>query len=115
MISDMSMSSDWFIIFEGSGSTTGNRWLEEVCYLGKELWLLSLRDDPAWSFSEILVQEPEERSSANLAAWVIDMDTIDGDEAYPRVTELLEIATKVGADRCVVILNEFLHGRANDL
>jgi hypothetical protein len=50
---------DWHIIYEGSGSITGNSWIEEVAYLGDEQWLLKLYDDPAWSFEPEEPMQPE--------------------------------------------------------
>lgn len=107
--------SKWDTLFEGSGSASGNDWLEEVCYLGEEQWLLSLRDDPAWSGGDIDVQEPEEHTSATLAAWVIDMDCTDGDDDQPRVLALLEIAAAEGAKECEALLRAHLaHGSDED-
>lgn len=104
-------SSEWHLIFQGSGSLTGNDWTEEVCYLGKEQWLLSLRDDPAWSTSE-QTEQAEQRTSASLAEWVADMDTVD-DEGFPRVEALLDIAVEIGATECAELLRTFLSNRAN--
>jgi len=101
--------SNWHTIFQGSGSLTGNDWTEEVCYLGHEQWLLSLRDDPAWSISE-LTEQAEQRSSASLAEWVADMDTVDA-EGCPRVESLLDVAVQVGAIQCEDLLRTFLSGR----
>jgi hypothetical protein len=102
----MKISSNWHVLYNGSGSVSGNEWIEEVCYLGEEQWLLSLRDDPAWSMSEVDVQEPEERSSAELASWVANMDSTDEGEGHPRVDALLVIATEVGADQCAALLQQ---------
>lgn len=100
--------SKWHTLFEGSGSATGNDWLEEVCYLGDEQWLLSLRDDPAWSGDELDVQEPEDHTSASLVEWVVDMDGADEDEDRPRTQALLEIAVEEGAKECEALLREHL-------
>lgn len=106
--------SKWHTLFEGSGSATGNDWLEEVCYLGEEQWLLSLRDDPAWSGEDLEVQEPEEHTSASLASWVIDMDCTDEDDDLPRTHALLEIATEEGATECVAVLRAYLDAREDE-
>lgn len=53
----------WQTYFEGSGSVTGNAWLEQVCYLGKEQWLVGLSDDIAWSADGVEVNEPEPMTS----------------------------------------------------
>jgi hypothetical protein len=110
----MKVSSKWHVLYNGTGSVTGNDWIEEVCYLGEEKWLLSLRDDAAWSMYDVDVQEPEERSSADLAAWVEDMDSTDGGETYQRVESLLEISTEVGAGECAALLQQFLQSRESD-
>jgi hypothetical protein len=110
----MKLSSKWHVLYEGSGSVSGNGWVEEVCYLGQEQWLLSLRDDPAWSIGELDVQEPEERSSAELASWVVDMDSTDGGEEFPRVEALLSIAKEVGSRECVQVLERFVGRREGD-
>lgn len=100
--------SRWHILFEGTGSATGNDWLEEVCYLGDEQWLLSLRDDPAWSAEDLDVQEPEEHTSVSLASWVIDMDCTDGDDDLSRTNALRGIAAEEGATECVAALRTYL-------
>jgi len=64
----MKFSSKWYVLYEGQGSACGNGWIEEVCYLGHKQWLSSLRDDPAWSIGELVVQEPEESASTPLLA-----------------------------------------------
>jgi hypothetical protein len=99
--------SNSFTIFNGSGSATGNGWTEEVSYLGQEKWLLRLRDDPAFSSDVASDQDVEERSSANLVEWVIDMDQVDGDE-FHRVHALLDAANEVGAVECATLLQRFL-------
>ena len=104
----MKTSSKWQLLFSGSGSVTGNDWLEEVCYLGQEQWLLSLRDDPVWCMGEVEIQEPDAKTSAELAMWVQDMDSADGDERHFRVRSLLKIATGVGAKECAAILERFI-------
>ena len=110
----MKTTSEWQLLYTGTGSVTGNDWLEEVCYLGQEKWLLSHRDDPAWSIGEVEVQEPDEKSSAELAVWVQDMDAADGEEAPLRVQSLLKIATEVGAPECVAILRRFMEWLERD-
>jgi hypothetical protein len=105
----MPIESNWYTLFEGSGSATGNGWLEEVCYLGEEQWMLSLRDDPLWSTIDVEIQEPENHSSASLAGWVIDMDSTDNDDGYTRVRALLEIAEEVGAAACQHLLQQFIN------
>lgn len=110
----MNIKSEWYVLYNGSGSVSGNDWLEEVCYIGQGQWLLSLRDDPAWSLGEVSVQEPEERTSAELASWVVDMDSTDGEGSFPRVETLLTIATQVGDSQCAAPLHRFLRGRESD-
>lgn len=99
--------SNSFTIFNGSGSATGNAWTEEVSYLGQERWLLRLRDDTAFSSDVASDQDIEERSSANLVEWVIDMDQVDGEE-FHRVHALLDAAKEVGAVDCATLLQRFL-------
>lgn len=96
--------SKWHVLFEGSGSVTGNGWCEEVCYLGDDQWLLSLSDDPAWSGSDRDVQEPEARTSASLVDWVFDMEQAGRDEDAARVRALLEIAEHEGALGCAALI-----------
>jgi hypothetical protein len=100
--------SNSFTIFNSSGSATGNAWTEEVSYLGQEKWLLRLRDDPAFSSDIASDQDVEERSSANLVEWVIDMDQVDGEE-FHRVHALLDAAKEVGSVECATLLQRFLN------
>jgi hypothetical protein len=34
----MKTTSEWRLLYNGTGSVTRNDWLEEVCYLGQEQW-----------------------------------------------------------------------------
>jgi len=110
----MKIESEWHVLYNGAGSVSGNDWLEEVCYVGQGQWLLSLRDDSAWSLGEVEVQEPEERTSAELASWVQDMDSTDGEGIYSRVESLLAIATRVGDSHCAALLHRFLQDREKE-
>lgn len=100
----------WHLLFEGTGSVTGNDWLEEVCYLGQEKWLLVVRDDPAWSGPDAQAQDQAKYSSLALANWVVDMDGAGEDNGSARVHALLEVATAEGAKECEAALRAFLAG-----
>jgi hypothetical protein len=110
----MNIESKWHTFFEGSGSVTGNAWLEKVCYLGEERWLLGLCDDVAWSLGDLVIQEPEQLTSAELAAWASDMDVTDQDYDLPRVNALLEIAVGVGAIKLEAELRALIQDCADD-
>jgi hypothetical protein len=98
---------DWHIIYEGSGSITGNSWIEEVAYLGDEQWLLKLYDDPAWSFEPEEPMQPEEKNSEELVDWVKSIDSASNKDSFarPRQKSLYEVAKNLGATRCVKLLS----------
>ena len=105
----MSDDLDWHVIFAGSGSVTGNDWLEEVCYVGQERWLLRVRDDPAWSFDPIEEElEHEEKSSAELVEWVRSIDTAGMEATLERRRNLHDVAVAVGAGQCAALLQVVL-------
>jgi hypothetical protein len=112
----MKVDSEWYELFQGSGSASGNSWIEEVCYLGQEQWMLSLRDDPLWTFdsSAFSAQEPDDHSSSSLVNWVIDMDATDDDVERTRCHALLAIAEAVGAVQCAALLTDYLARRDED-
>lgn len=92
--------ADWDTYFNGTGSVTGNGWIEEVCHLGDERWLLRMRDDPAWSLGELDVGAPEAHTSESLVLFVVRMDLSDSDLDLPRTHCLLDVASRVGASHC---------------
>jgi hypothetical protein len=98
---------DWHIIYEGSGSITGNSWIEEVAYLGDEQWLLKLYDDPAWSFEPEEPMQPEEKNSEELVDWVKSIDSASNKDSFarPRQKSLYDVAKNLGATRCVKLLS----------
>ena len=100
----------WQIIYEGSGSVTGNSWFEEVAYLGNERWLLRLYDDPAWSLEPEEPMESERKTSRGLVDWVLSIDSAGTEDAFekPRQKALYDIAISAGAERCVELLKEEL-------
>ena len=105
----MSDELDWHVIFEGSGSITGNGWLEEVCYVGDEQWLLRLRDDLVWSLGPVEeVPEHEGKSSAELVAWVRSIDTAGKETTQERRRALYNVAVEVGAAQCAAMLQHVL-------
>lgn len=97
-------TNEWHVIFNGSGSVTGNDWIEEVCYLGNEEWLLRLYDDPIWSLSPAAQEQCDQKTSSKLVEWVRLIDTAEFEENFDRRRTLLEIADNVGAEQCTQML-----------
>ncbi|MFT7543203.1 MAG: hypothetical protein ACI9K5_004190 [Gammaproteobacteria bacterium] len=54
--------------FDGSGSSTGNAWTEEIRYLGGEQWLLLLADDGGFCTAVLLPANPN--SAVLLRSWM---------------------------------------------
>ncbi len=93
---------DWHIIYEGTGSLSGNDWIEEVAYLGNERWLLKLYDDPAFSFEPEPPMEPEEKSTEELVAWVKEIDDVSNEDH--RQLALYKASKLAGSSQCAQLL-----------
>jgi len=104
----------WHVIYEGSGSITGNSWIEEVAYLGNEQWLLRIYDDPAWSFDPDEPMLPEKKTSDELVTFVASIDAVGGEDALPRQKSLYDAAIRSGAIQCIELLKESISSRVEE-
>lgn len=104
-----SEKDSWHLLYQGTGSLSGNDWFEQVRYLGDERWLLSIEDDPAWLVEDSADAIEEAYSSNDLVDLLVNMDTADSEDGLERQQALLRIAIEVRATACIDLLRKQLN------
>jgi hypothetical protein len=116
------MSKKWHNIYEGFLNDTPGRsqsWTEEICYLGKNKWLLKYSGTD-FSRTEEIESSQEEKDTNDLLNWILESDDSDQESLGlgpfcdtektqligPRTIIFRKLATKYKLADCVFAINK---------